>query len=73
MDDRMKSQNKRIEEYLKNGKSLTPISALSLFNCFRLAARVSDLRKQGLTISDKWYYIPRSKKRVKLYYINLKK
>lgn len=49
----MKSQNERILKFLKTGRTLTPISALSLFNCFRLAARVSDLRKEGHTIYTK--------------------
>jgi hypothetical protein len=46
----MKSQNERILNYLQKGKSLTPITALTKFGCFRLAARISDLRKQGHTI-----------------------
>jgi len=46
----MKSQTERILNYLKKGKRLTPLTALSMFNCFRLAARISDLRKEGHTI-----------------------
>jgi hypothetical protein len=46
----MKSQNQRILNYLQKGKSLTPITALTKFGCFRLAARISDLRKEGYTI-----------------------
>lgn len=38
--------------YLREGNSLTPMDALEWFGCFRLAARVSDLRKQGHNITS---------------------
>ena len=44
------TQEQRILIYLKTGKSLTPLEALKKFGCFRLAARISDLRSQGHTI-----------------------
>jgi hypothetical protein len=44
------NQNKQIAKYLKRGKKLTPIEALIKFQCFRLAARISDLRKDGMNI-----------------------
>jgi hypothetical protein len=44
------TQAQRILIYLKTGKSLTPLEALKKFGCFRLAARISDLRSQGHTI-----------------------
>lgn len=40
------SQNTQIENYLKSGKSITPIEALQKFNCFRLGARIWDLRNK---------------------------
>ena len=43
----MASQNTRILDYLKSGKKLTPIVALQKFGCFRLSARILDLRKEG--------------------------
>ena len=43
----MKSQNKQILEYLKNGNSITPIEALNLFGSFRLGARIFDLKEKG--------------------------
>lgn len=53
-------QTQRILIYLKSGKSLTPIEALQKFGCFRLAARISDLRSQGHTI---WTdYVQKDKK-----------
>ena len=36
-----------IFEHLKSGKTLTPIEALRLFNCMRLAATIYDLREEG--------------------------
>ena len=41
-----KSQNQLILEYLKRGYSLTPLEALNMFKCFRLASRISDLKKE---------------------------
>jgi hypothetical protein len=32
---------------LQEGKSLTPLEALNDFNCFRLAAHIESLRKDG--------------------------
>lgn len=47
------TQNQKIANYLNKGKSLTPIQALNKFNCFRLAARISDLRNDGMLIKTK--------------------
>ena len=43
------SQNKQILSYLEDGNKLTPITALKKFGCFRLSARILDLRNEGLT------------------------
>jgi len=47
------SQNKQIADYLNKGKKLTPIDALNKFGCFRLAARIADLRNEGMNIVTK--------------------
>jgi hypothetical protein len=47
------SQNKQIADYLNKGKKLTPIDALNKFGCFRLAARIADLRNDGMNIVTK--------------------
>jgi hypothetical protein len=47
------TQNQQIKSYLEKGKSITPIQALNKFSCFRLAARISDLRNDGLNIATK--------------------
>lgn len=41
------TQNQEILECLKHGNSLTAIEALRRFGCFRLAARINDLRAAG--------------------------
>lgn len=41
------SQNNRILAHLKRGRAITALQALKLFNCFRLAARVNDLKSKG--------------------------
>jgi len=47
------SQNKQIADYLNKGRKLTPIDALTKFGCFRLAARIADLRNNGMSIVTK--------------------
>lgn len=46
----MKSQNEQILNYLQKGKSLTAMDALRLFGCFRLAARIRNLKDDGKKI-----------------------
>lgn len=44
------SQASAILQHLKEGKGITPIDALNLFGCFRLGARIADLKKMGYDI-----------------------
>lgn len=46
----MESQNQQILDYLKTGKVLTPIEALDMFQCFRLSARIYELKDSGWPI-----------------------
>ncbi|QDP56342.1 MAG: hypothetical protein Tp167SUR398091_31 [Prokaryotic dsDNA virus sp.] len=46
----MESQNKQIKAYLEEGNSITAIQALEKFGCFRLAARIKDLKETGMVI-----------------------
>lgn len=39
------SQNTEILKYLKAGNTLTSLEALNRFGCFRLASRITDLKK----------------------------
>ena len=47
------SQTKQILRYLQEGNTITPIEALNKFKCFRLGARIWDLRKKGYNIDPK--------------------
>ena len=44
------TQTQRILEHLQKGRSITPIQALRWFGCLRLAARISDLRREGFEV-----------------------
>lgn len=46
----MNSQNKDILQYLRRGRSITPLVALEKFGVFRLSGRVWDLRQLGHNI-----------------------
>lgn len=58
-----KSQNEAIREYLEAGHSITPLEALNKFCCFRLGARIADLKKQGLQIENRPINDPNTGKR----------
>ena len=45
-----KSQRENILEYLEIGNKITPLEALYQFGCFRLSARILDLRQEGHAI-----------------------
>ena len=44
------TQNEQIIEYLKTGASITPLEALRMFGCFRLAGRIFELKEKGWPI-----------------------
>lgn len=45
-----KTQTQQIESHLNRGWKLTPMLALKKYGCFRLAARINDLREAGMDI-----------------------
>jgi hypothetical protein len=49
--ERRESQKKAILEHLQYGKSITPIEALNLYGCMRLADVVFKLKKKGYNIA----------------------
>ena len=51
----------RILAMLEKGRSITPIQALDMFNCFRLGARIHDLRNAGYNIKTTQYKTPSGK------------
>ena len=51
MKNKTQSQNKSILNHLESGKTITAIEALNKFDCFRLAARIKNLRDSGHVIN----------------------
>ena len=41
------NQTEQIFKHLQSGRSITPIQALNLYGCFRLSARIHNLRADG--------------------------
>jgi hypothetical protein len=46
------AQASRILAHLRTGMALTPLQALDLFQCMRLAARIHELRQDGHIINE---------------------
>jgi hypothetical protein len=47
------TQAAQILAHLQTGARLTPVLALNLFGCFRLGARILELKKQGANIQKR--------------------
>ncbi|MFR9622504.1 MAG: helix-turn-helix domain-containing protein [Rikenellaceae bacterium] len=60
------SQCTKILAYLKLGNTLTALEALDMFQCFRLTARIWDIKQQGYEIERK-LVTSRSGKRIAEY------
>ena len=50
------SQTDAVMEHLLTGAELSPLEALQKFDCLRLAARIYDLRKDGVPIDERTEY-----------------
>lgn len=61
---RKKSQKQLILDYLLDGNEITPMDALNMFGCFRLGARIADLRDEGYDIKTR---IAKTDKRYAIY------
>ena len=61
-----KSQTDRILEYMLEGNSITPLEALEKFKCFRLGARIADIKSKGYLVYSEFVTTP-SEKKVKRY------
>jgi hypothetical protein len=46
----METQVKQIKAHLEAGKVITAIDALLTYNCFRLSARIKDLKDLGYPV-----------------------
>lgn len=44
------------------GETITPLDALNRFGCFRLGARIWDLRNAGMNIVNEWCTLKNGKK-----------
>ena len=61
------SQNALIKGWLLNGHSITTLDALTMFGCFRLSARIANLREEGYDIVTEMVTI--NNKRIARYYM----
>ena len=50
METQTQTQKEAILRHLQSGKTITPLEALNLYGCFRLGARIWDLRNEGYVI-----------------------
>ena len=57
-----RSQCARILAHLKKGLTITPLEALYNFDCFRLQARIHDLREMGHEIETEMVELPNHKR-----------
>jgi len=55
------SQSDDILKALQHGERLTPLDALTQYNCMRLASRISDLKQKGYTIHTRTIKTPSGK------------
>jgi len=62
------SQTALIKGWLLNGKSITQLDALNMFGCFRLAARIANIREEGLDIVTDMLTV--NDKRIASYYLS---
>ena len=62
------SQASKILDWMLRGHRINPLQALDKFGCFRLPARVADLKKKGWPIQSE-FITTSTGKRVKCYWI----
>ena len=53
MSTNTKNQTNRILRFLRTGRGITPLSALTRFKCMRLAARIDELRDAGIRVHSR--------------------
>jgi hypothetical protein len=51
------SQTKKIRKHLESGRDISALDALLDYGCFRLAARIYDLKQAGLNIETYTDYV----------------
>jgi hypothetical protein len=60
------SQRAQILAALKRGEALSPMDALLRYKCFRLAARICDLRNEGYQVVTEIHVEPKRFARYRL-------
>ena len=70
--DAQASQKENVKRYLLGGNHITPLEALNMFGCFRLAAVIFSLRDEGMDIVTEKIKT-NSGKYIAEYYINPEK
>ena len=61
------TQKGRILDYMRQGNCITPMEALSLFGCFRLGARIADIKADGYLVHTEIVKDPETGKRFASY------
>ena len=52
METQTQTQKEAILRHLQSGKTITPLEALNLYGCYRLGARIWELRDEGYKIQS---------------------
>ena len=63
-----RSQTDLILEWMLAGNAITPLEALERFKCFRLGARIADIKARGYLVYSEFVTTP-SEKKVKQYHL----
>lgn len=63
-----RSQTDLILEWMLAGNAITPLEALEKFKCFRLGARIADIKARGYLVYSEFVTTP-SEKKVKQYHL----
>lgn len=66
-----KTQKQRIEQAMLAGKKLTCLDGLKLFDCLNLRNRIVEIIRDGKFKVTKAWKVTKSKKRVRVYSIEL--
>ena len=65
------AQGTQILKHLRSGKRITALDALTNYDCFRLSARIHDLRSDGWHIATH-YLVTHSRKRIAVYKMDIR-
>jgi len=76
MNNQKQNQCFRIQMYLENNEYITPLEAWSKLSIYRLASRISDMKKRGVPIDSEFIECENKygeKCRVKKYFLRKEK